>query len=74
MHVDLVELMMAYTLTPTLYMYIHLGGYKSSQLFEYKHSKYDAIYLIIREINDHGAYEDVSRTIGVPNKTVTDNE
>lgn len=39
----------------------------------YKHPKYDKIHLMRQEANNHGAYEDIIRTIGPLDKTITDN-
>ena len=43
------------------------------QLFAYKYSTFERIELMTREVNDPEAYEDVIRSVGAPNKTVTYN-
>ena len=48
-------------------------GYKCFQLFAYKYSKFERVHLMKREANAPEAYEDVIRSVGAPNKTVTDN-
>ena len=50
-----------------------IRGYKCFQLFEFKYSKVYKIHSIRIEANVPDAYEDTIRTIGAPNKTVTDN-
>ena len=50
-----------------------IRGYKCFQLFAFKHSKYDKISLMRREASAPEAYEDLIRSIGAPNKTITDN-
>ena len=50
-----------------------IRGYNCYQLFVFKYSKFDRIHLMRREVSDPEAYEDTIRTIGAPNKTVTDN-
>ena len=42
-------------------------------MFAYKHSKFERIELMCREVNGIYAYEDVIKEVGVLNKTVTDN-
>ena len=59
--------------THSSHLYAQLGAIKKFQLFTFKHSKSDRIHLMRREANAPEAYEDTIRTIGAPNKTVTDN-
>ena len=47
--------------------------YKCLQMFAYKQYKYDRLVEMKREANVPEAYEDITRSVGVPNKTVTDN-
>ena len=54
-------------------LYTSIRGYKWFQFFAYKQSKYDRLVLIKREANTTRLYEDVIRSVGAPNKTVTDN-
>ena len=42
-------------------------------MFAYKQYKYDRLVEMKREANVPEAYEDITRSVGVPNKTVTDN-
>ena len=42
-------------------------------MFAYKQSTYDSLVLMKREANAPKVYEDVIRSAGAPNKTVTDN-
>ena len=50
-----------------------IRGFKCFQLFTYKYSKFERIELMKRKANAPEAYEDVIRSVGAPNKTVTDN-
>ena len=50
-----------------------IRGYKCFQLFAFKLSKFDKVILMKREACAPTAYEDLIRSIGAPNKTVTDN-
>ena len=42
-------------------------------MFAFKHSTFERIYLMRWELNAPEAYEDNVRSVGPPNKTVTDN-
>ena len=50
-----------------------IRGYKCFQLFALKRTKLTTIRLLRKESQAPEAYEDVIRSIGAPNKTVTDN-
>ena len=51
-----------------------IRGFKRFQLFSYKYSKIERIELMKREENSPEAYENVTRSVGVPNKTVSAND
>ena len=50
-----------------------IRGFKCFQTFACKYSTVERIELIRREANVPEAYEDMIRSVGAPNKTVTDN-
>ena len=58
----------------TFFSYVcAIRGYKYFQMFAFKHSKFERIHLMWREANAPKAYEDNTRSVGSPNKTVMDN-
>ena len=50
-----------------------IRGFKCFQLFAFKVSKFERLTLMRREAQAPEIYEDYIRTVGAPNKTVTDN-
>ena len=50
-----------------------IRGYRCFQMFACKYSNFERIHLMSREANTPEAYEDTIRSIGDPNKTITDN-
>ena len=52
---------------------VSIGGFKYFQMFAFKSSKFEKVELMRREANAPEKYLDVIRSIGAPNKTVTDN-
>ena len=50
-----------------------IRGFKCFQLFALKKTKLTTIRLLRKEFQAPEAYEDVIRSIGAPNRTVTDN-
>ena len=52
---------------------VSIRKFKCFQMFAYKQSSFEKIILMKRESEAPAAYEDVIRSIGAPNKMVTDN-
>ena len=52
---------------------VSIRGLKCFQMFAFKSSSYECIKLMRREAEAPGAYEDIIREVGAPNKMVTDN-
>ena len=48
-------------------------NYKCFQMFAFKHSSFEQIYLMQKEANAPAAYEDLVREVGAPNRMITDN-
>ena len=71
-HLYPVELMMTFIQTHFIIL-TSIRGYKYSQMFAYKYSKFERIELMRREANAPDAYEDIIRAIGAPDKAMTDN-